>query len=145
MLEGKVSTKRSALNTLSANHGLSNHVDTKAKRRHLPVKGTLRQVFIKVTEWRYSLSLWYFLSSYVNCCPSSLLSGSTLSPPPFPVCILYTRIQCVRGGGLGPVLSLRQTNTCRKVPLQVNFSKWRHFTLPIAFYESYLSTPPIND
>ncbi len=34
---------------------------------------------------------------------------------------LYTHIQCVGGGGGGVrVLGLRQINTCRKVPLQVN-------------------------
>jgi hypothetical protein len=33
-------------------------------------------------------------------------------------CILYKRIQCVRGGY--GVLGLRQINTCRIVPLQVN-------------------------
>jgi hypothetical protein len=40
-----------------------------------------------------------FGPGFVNCCPSNLLSGSP--PPPFPlrISILYTRIQCVRGGG----------------------------------------------
>jgi hypothetical protein len=45
---------------------------------------TLRQVFIKVYRpWRYSQSCWYIRLSFVNCCPSPLLSGSTL--PLFPV------------------------------------------------------------
>ncbi len=67
----------------------------------------------------------------MNCCPSPLLFGSPLLPPPFLVLIsiLYTRTQCVRGWGYG-VLGLRQINTCRKVPLQVNFFRWRHFALP---------------
>ncbi len=49
-----------------------------------------------------------------------------LFPLPLSLCIsiLYTRIQCVRGGGPP---GLRQINTCRKVPLQVNFLRWRHF------------------
>ncbi len=34
-----------------------------------------------------------------------------------------------RGGGPG-VPGLRQINTCRKIPLQVNSFKWRHFALP---------------
>jgi hypothetical protein len=34
-----------------------------------------------------------------------------------------------KGGGYG-VLGLRRINTCRKVPLQVNFFRWRHFLLP---------------
>ncbi len=36
-------------------------------------------------DWRYSQSYWYFRHSFVNCCPSNFLSGSTLPPPPFPV------------------------------------------------------------
>ncbi len=45
------------------------------------------------------------------------------------ISILYACIKCVRGAGNG-VLGLRQRNTCRKVPLQVNFLRWRHFALP---------------
>ncbi len=33
----------------------------------------------------YTVSRWYFRPSFVNCCPSNLLSGSTL--PPFPACV----------------------------------------------------------
>jgi hypothetical protein len=40
------------------------------------------------------------------------------------------------GGGYG-VLGLRQINTCRKVPLQVNFLR---YTFCIAFYESSVSS-----
>ncbi len=93
-------------------------------------------MFIRVHtgEWRYSQSCFYFRHSFVNCCPSSLRSGS-ISPPPLPppfsvwISILYTRIQCVCGGGYG-MLGLRQINTGRKIPLQVNFFRWRHFALP---------------
>ena len=46
----------------------------------LACKGTLQQVFIRI-DWRYSQSCWYFRPSFVNCCPSNLLSGSTLLPP----------------------------------------------------------------
>jgi len=67
-------------------------------------------------------SCWYFRPSFVNCWPSSLLCGSTL-PPPFPVwiSILYTRIQCVRGG------------------YGVMGQFYYMTTFWIAFYESYLS------
>ncbi len=35
---------------------------------------------------------------------------------------------------------LRQINTCRKVPVQINFFRWRHLTFDdIAFFESYLA------
>jgi hypothetical protein len=68
--------------------------------------------------WRYSQSCWYFRPSFVNCCLSLLLSDST-----------RTNIQYVRGRGRYGVLSLRQINTCRIVPLQVNFFRWRHFCI----------------
>jgi hypothetical protein len=51
--------------------------------------------------------------------PFSLVQLSPLRPLP---CInkYMPRIQC-GGGGWYKVLGLRQINTCRKVPLQVNF------------------------
>jgi hypothetical protein len=98
-------------------------------------KGHLHFPFIIRTEfidWRYNQSCWYFRPGLVNCCPSHLLSGSTLHPFP---CV-NTRIQCVRGGvwDSGP----QTVNTCRKVPLQDNFLMTTLFC--IAFPESYLST-----
>ncbi len=47
-----------------------------------------------------------FSASFVNCCPSYLLSSSTLPPSPISFVNksvnLYTRKQCVRGeGGMG--------------------------------------------
>jgi hypothetical protein len=96
--------------------------------KKMTCNGTLRHVFFRVYILEIQ-SCWYFRPSFVNYCPSYLLSGSTL-PLPLP-CVnkytVYTNIvQCVRGYG---VLGLRQTNTCRKVPSQVNF-KIRHFALP---------------
>ncbi len=35
--------------------------------------------------WRYSPSCWYFRPSFVNCCPSNLLFGSSSPAPSFPV------------------------------------------------------------
>jgi hypothetical protein len=69
-------------------HGLINHIGTKAKCRHLnklTCKGTLQQCLSEFIDWKYSQSCWYFRLSFVNCCPSNLLSGSTLPSPPFPV------------------------------------------------------------
>jgi hypothetical protein len=43
-----------------------------------------------------------------------------LSPPPISRVNKYTRIQCVRGEGMG-LPRHRQINTCRKIPLQANF------------------------
>ncbi len=65
-------------------HWLINYIDT-AVKCHLKIltfKGTLRQVLIRVylrIDWKYSQSesCWYFRPSFVNCCPSNLLSGST--------------------------------------------------------------------
>jgi hypothetical protein len=64
--------------------------------------------------------------SVEKSCPSNLLSGSTLPPPPFPVYkyTVYSYTVC-KGGSSGS--QTRQINTCRKVPLQVNFLRWRHF------------------
>jgi hypothetical protein len=77
-----------------------------------------------------------FRRSFVNCCPTNLLSGSTPPPPaPFPLSILcwsltvyiwtdseptklldHAQQKPRRGGGL------RQINTCcRKVSFKVNF------------------------
>ncbi len=65
------------------------------------------------------------------CCPSPLLSGSTLpSSPPLTYVKKYTVDKYTMcKGARHEILGLRQINTCRKVPLQVNFFKWRHFAL----------------
>ncbi len=41
-------------------------------------------------DWKYSQSCWYFRPSFVNCCSSNLLSGSTLPPPHLPCLNKYT-------------------------------------------------------
>jgi hypothetical protein len=49
-------------------------------------KRTLRQVFVRVIDRTYSQLYWYSRPSFVNCCPSLPLSGSSLPlnfPPPF--------------------------------------------------------------
>ncbi len=67
----------------------------------------------------YDPALW-------NCCPSNLLSGSTLHPPPLPWVKKYTLCTaCVEGGGSGHKTDI----TCRKVHLQVTFYRL-HFGLP---------------
>ncbi len=93
-------------------HGLIYYIDTKAK------VSSSKKVFF----WRYSQSCLYFRPSSVNCCPSNLLSGSTLPPSPFPLpCvnkyIVYT-YTVYWGDG---VLGLRQINICRRVSLWVSF------------------------
>ncbi len=88
-------------------------------------KGNLRQVFIRIYRLEIqSVMLVFSTQLFVNCCPSPLLSGSTL-PPPLPLFYVhkynvFTYIVCKGGGGYG-VLGLRQINTCLKVPLPVNF------------------------
>ncbi len=53
------------------------------------------------------------------------------SPSPTPCVNKYAvYINSVKGGGGYGVLAFRQMNTCFRVLLQVNFSKWRHFALP---------------
>ena len=72
-------------------------------------------MFIRVIDWGYCQSCWFFLfrPRFVNCCAANFLSGSTLSTP-----LWYG------------ILDLRKINTCLKVPLQINFFRWRHLALP---------------
>ncbi len=56
-------------------HGLINYKDTKTK---YPLYWCLTDCI----DWIYSQSCWYFRPSFVNYCPSNLLSGSP--PPPLP-------------------------------------------------------------
>ncbi len=100
-------------------------------------------VYNRVNRLEIQSVMLVFRPSFVNYCPSNLLSGS---PPPLPkVKVQYTvyRVQTVCGWKVGVgVLScvhilqlyqpkqklrrgggLRQINTCRKVPLQVNCSR----------------------
>ncbi len=123
-------------------HGLMNYIDTKAKCRHkkLTCKGTLRQVFIRVYRLENgSVSHVGIFDPALKTVAPLTFSLVQLFPLPCvnKYSILYTRIQCVRGGGGSGILGLKQINNCRKVPLQVNFFRWRHFAL--SFYESYLS------
>ncbi len=85
-------------------HGLINNIDTKEKRRRLKKltrKGTLRQVFIRVYRLEIQSVMLVFLTQLCELLPFSP-SFWFNSPPPFPVwiSILYTRIQCVIGGGV---------------------------------------------
>jgi hypothetical protein len=90
----------------------------------------------------------YFRLSFVNCCPSNLLSGSPLPPLPIPyinkyTIHMYTVCKGPKGGGYGVLGIKTDNNTCRKVPLHVNFLIFLDddiLTFCIAFYESYLST-----
>jgi hypothetical protein len=111
--------------------------------KKLTCKGILWKVFIRVYRLEIQSAKLVFRHSFVNCCLSPLLSGWALPPPPFPVLIniLYTRIQCVCGGGGCGILGLRQINTCSKVHLQVNFVRWRHFALP-SMSLFFLRIPP---
>ena len=62
-------------------HGLINNIDTKAKCCHLKKfylqKGLCGRCLSEFIDWIYSQSCWYF-----RLCPSNLLSGSNLPPPP---------------------------------------------------------------
>jgi hypothetical protein len=63
---------------------------------------------IEFIEWRYSQSCWYFRPSYVNYCPSNLLSGSPTPPPPLTPSQSQRTVQTVcgwEGLGGGGVLS----------------------------------------
>ncbi len=75
-------------------HRLINHKDTKTKSR-------LYWCLIEFIVWRYSQSCWYFRPSFVNFCPSNLLSRSPLPPPPFPKSKYSIYRQCVAGSRWG--------------------------------------------
>ncbi len=85
-----------------------------------PVKRLCSRCLSEFIDWRYSQSCWYFRPSFVNCCPSPLLSGSTLPLPCVNKYTEYTYSVC-KGGRKYGVLRLRQLNTWRKVHLQVDF------------------------
>ncbi len=123
--------KSASPHIMPTTYGLINYIDTKAKCRHpkiLNYIGTLRQVCIKVYSLDIKSVMLVFSTQLCKLLPlsPSLWFNSSPPPPPFPV---WISIQWVRGEGYG-VLGLRQINTCRKVRLQVNFIRWRHFALP---------------
>ncbi len=63
-------------------------------------------------DWRYSQPCWYFRPSFVNYCPSNLLSSlwfTSPTLPPFPKSMYIIYRQCVAGMWCGVVeLCLRQ-------------------------------------
>ncbi len=79
-------------------HVLINYEDEKTKCR-------LCWCLIQFIDWRYSQSSWYFRPSFVNYCPSNLLSGLPLPPlPSFPSFPKSSRVQTVCGWeGVGDV------------------------------------------
>ncbi len=91
----------------------------------LTCKGTLRQVFISVYNWRYIQLCWYFRPSFVNFCPSPLLSGLTLTPPSLPCVKKYTVYTYTYSEGevwgTGPHINSR-----REVPFTGKLFTWRH-------------------
>ncbi len=104
---------------------LINNIGTKAIVRHLEkytCKGTLRLFFFHGLEtWATFSHVGIFYPALWTIAPLTFSLVQFSPPHPFPVwiSILFTRIQCERGGGLwgsGP-----QTNTCRKVRSHVNF------------------------
>jgi hypothetical protein len=52
--------------------------------KKLTCKGTL--VFIRFIDWKYNQPCWYFRPSFVNYCPSNLLSGSPTPALPPSLC-----------------------------------------------------------
>jgi hypothetical protein len=56
---------------------------------------------LEIIDWRYSQSCWYFRPSFVNYCPSGVLSDSPLPTPPPSLCqsTVYTESEWLGGGG----------------------------------------------
>ena len=92
-------------------HGLINYIDTEANchLKKFTCKGTFAAGLLsEFIDWRYSQSCWHFRPSFVNCCLSNLLSGSTLHTSRLPcVKVQYIQTICgweeVHGGVLSPV------------------------------------------
>ncbi len=79
----------------------------------------------------------------------SLAPSLWFNSPPLPGVNKYTKYTYIVCKGEGyEVLGLRQINNCRKVHLQVNFFRWRHFALPsmsLLFLRPYPTPPPSNE
>ncbi len=100
--------------------------------KNFSVKGLCGRCSLEIIDWRDSQSCLCFRPSFVNYCPSNVLSDSPPPPPP-PFCNWldseptklpdHPKQKSRRGGGL------KQINTCRKGPLQVDCFRWRHFAL----------------
>ncbi len=115
-------------------YGLIKYIDTKAKCRHLknwPAKGLVfcGRYLSEFVDWRYSQSFWYFRPSW-TVAPLTFSLDFPPPPPSFPVWIsvLYSRIQCVRGGY--GVLGLWEDKHLSQSPFTGQFFRWRHFALP---------------
>ncbi len=120
--------------TLLSDHGLINYIDIKTKCHHLKIltsEGTLRQVFIIIYRLDIVSHVGIFNPALWIVAPLSFSLVQLFPPLPLPCVNRYTVYMytvCKGRGGYG-VLGLRQIKTCRKVPLEVNFVKWRHFSL----------------
>jgi hypothetical protein len=90
---------------------------------------------IEFVDWRYSRSCWYFRTSFVNCSPSNLLTGSSTPSPPLP-CVNKYRGTCVHtvcnggGGGLGSDALDRLTPAAKYLYWSI-FKKSRHLRLGV--------------
>ncbi len=125
-------------------HGLLYYKNTKTKCR-------LYWCLKELVDWRYSQSCWYFRPSprFVNYCPppfSNLLSGQLYPPPPPPslceysISILYTRIQCSRGGEYGVMGGQGASRQIKHLPQSPFTGKVFYITtFGVAFYQSNLS------
>ncbi len=79
---------------------LYRHQSKMSSSKKIYLYGRCGRCLSEFIDWRFSQSCWYFRPSFGTIAPLTF-SLVLLLPPPFPVwiSILYTRIQCVRGGG----------------------------------------------
>jgi hypothetical protein len=93
-------------------------------------KGTLRQAFLRVYRPEIQSVVLVFSTQLCVLLVVTRLTFSLVQFSPCPPSLYCLHVYSVGIWDSGP----RQDNTCRKVPLQVHFFRWRHY------YEFYLST-----
>ncbi len=95
------------------------------------MKGLSGRCLSEFIDWRYSQSCLYFLPSFVKCCPSNLLSGSTLFPSPPSLCekVYCLHLYSVKGGGVNGFWA-SDRKPLPQSPFTGQFFRLQHYALP---------------
>ncbi len=93
-------------------------------------RGLCGRCLSEFIDWRYIQSSWYFRPSFVNCCPSNVLCGSTLTPLPPLLCVNKYTVFTYTVWWYGVLL---ETIFCRSLTLctwPTRFRTYKIVTLP---------------